>query len=160
MADASMRPFNTFNFRVSLTLGQGGKKTPLCEAEFSECDGLEISLAPQTIREGGNNHRPIHLLGAVTYGQLSLKRGMTSTGSSFDLWRWFDRVLRRDAQGYRAEGTVTLLDAKGEKPTVSFTLTGCLPVKLKAPALNAKDGQIAIEEMQIAYERLSLSVPG
>jgi hypothetical protein len=39
---------------------------------------------------------------------------------------------------------------------VRFVLTGCLPLKLKAPALNAQDGTVAIEEMQIAYETLSL----
>jgi hypothetical protein len=31
-----------------------------------------------------------------------------------------------------------------------------LPLKLKAPALNAKDGMIAVEELQLAYERLML----
>ena len=37
-----------------------------------------------------------------------------------------------------------------------FKLTRCLPIKLKAPALNAKDGTVAIEELQIAYESLTL----
>jgi hypothetical protein len=32
-------------------------------------------------------------------------------------------------------------------------------VKLKAPALNAKDGVVAIEELQLAYESLSHKVP-
>ena len=31
-----------------------------------------------------------------------------------------------------------------------------LPVKLKAPPLNAKDGMVAVEELQLAYEWLSL----
>ena len=30
-----------------------------------------------------------------------------------------------------------------------------MPVKIKAPGLNAKDGLIAIEEMQVAYETLT-----
>jgi hypothetical protein len=30
---------------------------------------------------------------------------------------------------------------------------------MKAPALNAKDGQIAIEELQIAYETLQFTPP-
>jgi hypothetical protein len=36
-------------------------------------------------------------------------------------------------------------------------LEGCLPVKLRAPGLNAKDGGIAVEEMQIVYESLRLA---
>ena len=35
-------------------------------------------------------------------------------------------------------------------------LSRCVPVKLKAPPLNAKDGAVAIEELQLAYESLRL----
>jgi hypothetical protein len=37
-------------------------------------------------------------------------------------------------------------------------LSRCLPVKIKAPALNAKDGLIAVEELQVAYESLELDL--
>ena len=40
-----------------------------------------------------------------------------------------------------------------------FILSRCLPTKLKAPALNAKDGMIAVEELQLAYETLRLVDP-
>ena len=40
-----------------------------------------------------------------------------------------------------------------------FVLHDCLPVKLKAPALNAKDGLVAIEEMQIAYAAMDVQLP-
>jgi hypothetical protein len=36
-----------------------------------------------------------------------------------------------------------------------FKLSRCLPVKIKAPALHARDGSIAVEEVQIAYESFS-----
>jgi hypothetical protein len=38
-------------------------------------------------------------------------------------------------------------------------LQNCLITKLKAPALNAKDGMVAVEEMQISYESLTLKPP-
>jgi hypothetical protein len=52
----------------------------------------------------------------------------------------------------------------GEEQTTSsvdarFTLAGCLPVKLRAPSLNASDGGVAIEELQIAYERMDTEIP-
>ena len=147
------RPFTTFNFKVNLQLE--GENTAICGAEFSDCDGLEMSLEPKTIREGGNNGRQIHLAGPVSYGQLTLKRGMTE---SFGLWKWFQRV--QQDRTLRASGEVLFLSSDREREDVRFVLTGCLPVKLKAPALNAKDGQIAIEEMQVAYETLHLAVPG
>ena len=54
-----------------------------------------------------------------------------------------------------ASGTILMRNGDGRN-TVRFKLTDCLPLKIKAPALNAKDGTIAIEEMQIAYESLTL----
>lgn len=155
MADAARErvfpPFTAFNFQVELYLpGQGD---PLCSAAFAECDGLEMNMAPKTIREGGNNIQPIHLLGPVSYGQLSLKRGMTS---ALDLWNWFEQVQRPNGRSARATGEVTLLAGDGATEQVRFVLTGCLPIKVKAPALNAKDGLVAIEEMQIVYETLAI----
>lgn len=146
---ADVQPFTTFNFWVNLQLP--GEDRVLCEAAFSECDGLEMSMAPKTIREGGNNGRQIHLVGPVSYGQLTLKRGMTS---DFGLWKWFERTQRE--RDLRASGDVQIRAPNSTDVDVRFSLTGCLPVKLKAPALSGKDGQIAIEEMQIVYETLAL----
>lgn len=152
---ANGRPFTAFNFTVEIALPDAGQ--PLCEAAFAECSGLEVTTEVKTIREGGNNNQPVHLAGPVSYAQLSLKRGMTT---SFDLWDWFERVLRDGQQHLRATCEVHVLSGDRTRDTAVFVLTGCLPTKLKAPTLNAKDGQIAIEEMQIAYELLSLKKPG
>jgi phage tail-like protein len=149
------RPFITFSFEVRLTLPD--ENSPLCRAAFAECDGLEMSVSPKTIHEGGNNGRVIHLPGPVSYGLLSLKRGMTA---DLGLWNWFERSQRE--RGLRARGMVLMLDStekQKREQRLRFDLTGCLPVKLRAPGLNAKDGQIAVEEMQIAYETLVLLTP-
>jgi phage tail-like protein len=158
MANEPEYPFTTFNFRVSIQVA-GPTKLPLCAAEFSECDGMEVNLEPKTIREGGNNGRPIHLVGPVSYGQLTLKRGMTS---DFGLWEWFEAVQGPGGSGVRASGEIGIMpeDPKATRPKVAFKLTGCLPIKLKVPALSAKDGGLAIEELQIAYETLSRVTSG
>jgi phage tail-like protein len=152
-------PFATFNFRIELSYGPGGE--PICAGEFAECDGLEMTLEPKTIREGGNNSRPIHLVGPGSYGQLSLKRGMTT---DFGLWEWFEAVQRTDGHGLRATGEIAIQSADAvpdaRKDLIVFGLTGCLPLKLKAPGLNAKDGLIAVEEMQVAYESLTRRTGG
>ena len=144
--------FTTFNFRVELKVPQLADL--VCNAEFAECDGLEISMEPKTIRAGGHNLRQIHLVGPVSYGQLALKRGMTRT---FHLWQWFDQVVQGNG-GLRASGEVVMLGSD-RSVQLSFALTRCLPIKIKAPALNAKEGLIAIEEMQIVYEQLRVQYP-
>lgn len=152
-----MRLFTTFNFHISFTLPD--KENEVCEAEFSECSGLEMTMEVNTIREGGNNSEQIHLAGPLTYGQLTLKRGMTA---NFDLWDWFEQVQTNRL--LRVDGEIHMLSAQkmstdavppGKKnKDVVFKLSSCMPVKMVAPGLNGKDGEIAIEEMQIVYERL------
>ena len=145
-------PLPVFNFAVQLTVPNGdsfGLANPLCDAAFAECDGLEMTMEPKTIREGGNNTQQIHLAGPVTYGNLTLKRGITST-LNLDLWKWFSLAAGNQARGLTANGVILMRDGAGADK-VQFTLTGCLPIKMKAPALNAKEGNLAIEEMQIAY---------
>ena len=144
---AAEYPFTAFNFSVEINRGQDGG--PLAAAEFSECDGLEMTMDVKTIREGGANDRPIRVSGPVNYSNLTLKRGMTS---NHDLWKWFadsaaDPRLRADAE-------VVLLGADGSSEKARFQLSRCLPIKIKAPALSAKDGAVAIEEMQLSYETL------
>jgi phage tail-like protein len=146
-------PFTSFNFAVEINRGQDGH--PLVNAAFQECDGLEMTLEVKTIREGGANDRQIRLNGMVAYGQLTLKRGMTE---SFELWKWFRDSV--DDPRLRADGEVVLLAADGSTERARFVMSRCVPVKLKAPALNAKDGQIAIEELQVAYETLRFKPPG
>lgn len=149
-SEAMTYPFTAFNFSVEIT--REGESAPLCSAAFSDCDGLEMTMEVKTIREGGNNDRQIRLAGPAAYGQLTLKRGMTA---SFDLWKWFTDTVADPA--LRADAEVVLLAADGRTVRARFRLSRCVPVKVKAPALNAKDGAVAIEELQLAYEALTLA---
>jgi phage tail-like protein len=150
--DTVLAPFTGFNFEVEITVP--GVAPQVCNAAFSECDGLEMSMEVKTIREGGNNGAQIRLTGPRTYGQLTLKRGMTA---SFDLWDWFAATLTNPA--LRANAEIVLKAPDWRTVRARFRLTRCLPVKLKAPPLNAADGKVAIEEFQLAYETLSLERP-
>jgi phage tail-like protein len=145
-------PFTAFNFAVEINVGDDA--STLCSASFSECDGLELTMEVKTIREGGNNGQQIRLTGPRSYGSVTLKRGMTA---NFDLWEWCNKTLV-DAS-LRATAEVVVFAADGQTERARFVLGRCLPVKLKAPALNAKDGAVAIEELQLAYESMTLRQP-
>lgn len=151
-ADTVAHPFTSFNFSVELRIKD--ILALVCNAAFSECDGLEMTMEAKSFKEGGNNARVHRAAGALNYGTLTLKRGMTST---FDLWDWFGKVVEDPT--IRADGEVVLLAADGGTERARFVLQRCLPVKLKAPALNASGGAIAIEELQLAYESLTLRRP-
>lgn len=154
-------PFSAFNFDVQIEV-KGLDVKRVCDGQFAECDGLEMTMDVKTIREGGNNVSQIRLIGGVNYGQVTLKRGMTA--NSVDLWDWFDAQqlavpsqLRKDMRG---EATIVLKTPNREKERVKFILRKCLLTKLKAPALNAKDGVVAIEELQLTYESMSIERGG
>lgn len=158
MPDVHPYPYLAFQFdvqiRVSLVGGALKSEPALCSAAFAECDGLEMTMEPKVVKEGGNNSQHVHLVGPVTYGNLSLKRGVTDC---LDLWSWFRTLMKNDGVGATAEVTVRQLKAGSTTEVLrKFELTGCLPIKFKAPALNAKDGQVAIEELQIAYQTLEV----
>jgi phage tail-like protein len=146
-------PFTAFNFSVEVN--RVGESEQMCTASFQECDGLETTMEVKTIREGGNNGKQIRLTGPMSYGALTLKRGMTS---NFDLWQWVSQTVTDPS--LRANAEVVLLAADGRTARARFVLERCVPTKLKAPALNAKDGVVAIEELQLAYESLTLKPPG
>lgn len=145
-------PFTGFNFAVEINLP--GVSQRLCNAAFAECDGLEMSMDIKTLREGGNNGRQIRLSGPMNFGLLTLKRGMTA---SYDLWDWMGKVQQQP--GLRADAEVVLFAPDGRSVRARFILSRCLPAKLKAPPMNAREGGVAIEELQLAYESLSLKKP-
>jgi phage tail-like protein len=151
-SSAAAVPFTNFNFAVELRVKDFLPR--VCDAAFSECDGLEMTLEAKTIKEGGNNARLHRLAGPVNYGTLTLRRGMTP---SFDLWQWFSRVCVDPS--VRADGHVVLLAQDGSTERARFFLQRCLPIKLKGPALNAREGAVAIEELQLVYDSLSLEPP-
>ncbi len=145
-------PFTAFNFAVEIDVD--GVSPNVCSAAFSDCDGLEMTREMKTIREGGNNGEQIRLTGPVSYGQLTLKRGMTAT---FDLWNWFDAVVADPK--LRADAEVVVFAEDGQTERARFQLKRCVPIKVKAPVLSGKDGMVAIEELQLAYESLALKPP-
>ena len=77
----SAEPFTAFAFAVELRLP--GSDQPLCEAAFSECDGLELRREILRARDGADPTSVRLLPGAESFGNVVLRRGMTS---SFDLW--------------------------------------------------------------------------
>jgi phage tail-like protein len=152
MAEPAARPFTAFNFGVEIHVD--GVAMQVVDAAFAECDGLEMTMDVKTIREGGNNGKEIRLTGGFKYGQVTMKRGMTS---NFELWDWFNLTLTNPS--LRGEAQVVLYANDGETVQARFLLSRCIPVKLKSPPLNAKDGAVAIEELQLAYETLTMKKP-
>jgi phage tail-like protein len=144
-------PFTTFRFEVILNLNQpmNGLSNPVCYAAFAEWSGLEISMTPESFNEGGANQVQTHLKNKVTYGQLTLNRGMTA---SKHLWVWMEAAATPGVDA-RASGTIKMLNPDGSTAAV-FKLFDVLPVTLRGPSLNGSSGEVAVEDMTLTYGRL------
>ena len=145
-------PLTSFNFAVEIY--PDGASAPLAEAAFAECDGIELTVDVKTIREGGANDRAYRVPGVVNYANLTLKRGVTG---NLDLWDWVQRSTADP--GLRANAEVVVFETDGTTEAMRYQLHRCLPIKFKAPILSAKDGSVAIEEFQLAYEKFDVVAP-
>jgi len=146
-------PLTTFQFDVVIRVLAPSEWR--IEMGFSEADGLEMSLEYETVYEGGRNHQPLLLPKQVSYGKLTLRRGMTEHRH---LWRWFEECQASSfgqKRYLRAEAEVTVKSGPaGKERGTRFLLSNCVPVRVKAPALNALTGGVAIEELVLGYETL------
>jgi phage tail-like protein len=148
-------PWHVFGFQVDFVQdpikGGGSSPVALCSGAFAECTGLEATMEPKVIKEGGRNYGVIQRSGPVTFATVIFKRGMTATR---DLYKWFE-LVGNGAYSYRLAATITMFDSSG-KGVLSWKLEKALPVKFKAADLNAKSADIGIEELHVAHEGLSL----
>ncbi len=156
MPGDDLAPFHVFRFRVefardSLSNQGGGGPLSLCRGSFSECTGLEATLEPKVIKEGGHNYGHNQRAGQVSFATVVLKRGMTDNR---DLWNWFD-MLTGGSYAYRLSVKITLLDLAGDD-LLAWRLDKAMPVKFKAADLNARNNEVGIEELHLVHEGLRL----
>jgi phage tail-like protein len=166
MADLLLR---AFRFQVRLRkspAGESGSQAPndsptgsdLGDGAFQECSGLGIDMDVQEYLEGGRNDGVIKNVGRAKYNPIVLKRGMfygQSGSSNRDLWNWIQGVVSGRRPVARYDGVIKVFSS-GEELSATWVFDRGLPMKITGPELNAKTGEVAIEELHIAHEGLRL----
>jgi phage tail-like protein len=153
---------------------RGQQGTALGEGGFQECSGLDLEMDVTELQEGGRNNGVIRRVGRGKYSPIVLKRGMflevpepppDSAGggptrparANAKLWEWLMSVIDGIRPVVRYDGVIEVLDnrgAPGGQVVASWSFERGLPAKVTGPHLNAKTGDIAIEELHIAHEGL------
>jgi phage tail-like protein len=149
-----------FNFRVTLTrTGAQDTLETVAEAGFQECTGLDIEMEVQEYQEGGRNNGVYQRAGRAKYPRLVLKRGLFhQEGALSDgaLWRWIMDVTDGVRPIRRYDGDVKVLDRNRTDVVAHWRFVRGLPAKVVGPQLNARTGEVAIEELHIAHEGLRM----
>ena len=173
--DADRRLAGTFNFSVSLRRSPqaaagvvgtqpSGDAAPgdlLCDGGFQECSGLDVEMDVAELLEGGRNDGVIRRVGRGKYSSIVLKRGMfygTDNRVNTALWGWMQGILEGALPVPRYDGQVKMLAADGSTVLATWTFVRGLPQKVQGPQLNAKTGDVAMEELHIAHEGLRLGM--
>ena len=122
------RPYSQFNFLLDLGSGAAGP-----HAGFQECSSIQ------------------KLTGLNKSADVTFKRGVIN---SAQLQQWLDQVRKNDKERHR---TVKIMQQDEEHKIVqTWKLLRARIIKHVGGPLNAKGGDVAIEELVIAYERLDL----
>lgn len=157
MATPSIDPLHIFRFRVDVaseTISNvpGGAAPPggTVQMCFAECTGLEATMEPKTIKEGGRNYGAAQRPGGITFATVVLKRGVSTDRG---MWTIFNNASAGQYSA-RLQVTITLLDGDMD-PIMGWQLDQAMPVKFKFADLNAKGTEVGIEELHFVHEGLS-----
>jgi phage tail-like protein len=123
------------------------------EAHFTECSGFESKIEVEEYKEGGLNGYVHKLPGRQSFGNITLKRGMTN---STQLWDWLDRLSNATAKKDEKKNiSVVLYDGKGAEQ-LRWNLTAAYPVKWSSPTMQTEQSAVLIETLEIAYQEFTL----
>lgn len=154
--DNQLAPLVLFRFHVDFNVAPlkdaEADAVPLCSGSFAECSGLEATMEPKVINEGGLNYGAHQRVGKTTFATVILKRGITTTPHA---WQWFELVNRNSGYAYRMSATVNVYTQSGE-PAWVWKLERAVPVKFKFGDLNARATEVGVEELHLAHEGLSM----
>lgn len=130
-------PYLGFRFTVEIS--------SLLVAGFSDVSGLEIQMEPEEYEEGGANGYSHRLPTRYTQPNIVLQRGLTE---SHAFWEWITNALNGKLE--RKDGRIVLLNSVGEEAR-HWAFTGAYPVRWAGPDLQADQGAVAIETLELAH---------
>jgi len=115
-------------------------------------------MKPKTLKEGGRNWGEVQLAGPTSFSTIVLKRGVTEIDH---LWSWFDLIGNKAHYDLRMRGEIKVMSNQDPQQTVlHYRLKNVLPIKFKGPDLSSTASQVAVEELHLAHEGLTLERPG
>ena len=159
--DETSELLQAFNFEVTFTRATG-RSGPLdgYTGAFAECSGLELEAEIKDYNEGGRNDGVIRRVGRVKLVPIVLKRGMFVVGkggtADTSIWDWITGMVAGTLPIPRYDGIIAVKDPARTRVVAKWSFSSGLPSKVAGPALNAKTGEVAIEELHIVHQGLRL----
>jgi phage tail-like protein len=122
-------------------------------AHFQECTGFKSTAEVFVIEEGGMNQTVHKRAGMAKWGTVTLKFASNASNS---LIAWRDKYIK-DEWSARPTDTcaIVMRNNKGEEIR-RWTMTGVWPVSWEGPSMAGGSSALAIDTLEIAFDKLEL----
>ena len=120
----------------------------IAEAAFSEASIPEASAGVVEYREGNEAPTSRKLKGLNSYGNITLRRGVTE---STELYEWWKLVEQGRLDTARRSVAVVVLDEEGN-PGPRYEFRNAWVRQYDAPDLDASGEAVAIESLELVHE--------
>jgi len=151
MADNFYQTVN-FHFKVEFTLNEED-----VDIRFQSVSGLDVTMDTEQVKEGGENRFEHVLPVRRKCSPLILKRGLLKPSGS-GLTRWLQKAFDEEEVDPIDTVVIKLLNEE-HKPLMLWTINNVWPRSWKMGELNAEQGAVLIETLELNYNRLLLSEP-
>jgi phage tail-like protein len=151
MGDSFYQTVN-FHFKVEFTLNEED-----VDVRFQSVSGLDVTLDTEQVKEGGENRFEHVLPVRRKSSPLILKRGLLKPSES-GLTRWLQKAFDEEEVIPISTVVIKLLNEE-HKPLMLWTINNVWPRSWKIGELNAEQGAILIETLELNYNRILLSEP-
>jgi phage tail-like protein len=147
------RPYSQFNFTVQIGTdnGQG------TNAGFQEVSGLGAEIHIAEYRAGNyKDNGPIKINGSYKVNDVTLKRGVI--GELALLYNWFKATQAGgNDTGVLLTVIINLLSEDRTTVAQTWTLANARPMKYTGPSLTGKGTDVAVDELVLSCEGITLS---
>ena len=133
-------PLTNFRYRLEID--------GLTIAGFSEVTIGETVTDVIDYREGNDAPHVRKLSGLTKYGNITLKRGMTT---SLELYDWHKKVVDGEVGKARKNVAIVVADETGADKA-RFVVTEAWPTKYSASELDARGNEVLIETLELVNE--------
>ncbi len=142
-----------FHFKVDFNFDAEDKT----DIRFQSVTGLDSTLDTEPVKEGGENRFEHVLPVRRKYGPLTLKRGLLKPADSA-LTRWLKKAFDDEVVEPIQSVNIALLDEQ-HNTLMHWTINNVWPRSWKIGELNAEQGAVLIETLELNYNRLLFDNP-
>ncbi|WP_293311685.1 phage tail protein [Pedobacter sp. UBA5917] len=114
---------------------------------FTDATGFEANIATEEYKEGGENRFAHKLPTAVTYSNLTLKRGLLIGSAAM---KWFKESV--EAFTFNPKDITLILLNDAHVPLQAWNFVNAYPVRWSVEGFNAQQNGLVIESIEFAHQ--------